>query len=280
MAQAAYDQAVSGYKAALARYNQALASLKQIKRSAERTTITAPIDGVVTSLSVEEGENVVGTAQMQGTEMMRVSDLSVMNAVVEVDENDIVMVKNGDTARVEVDALPDNIYNGVVIEIGHSAIVSSLGTQDQVTNFEVKIRLIDEEPRLRPGMSCNVDIETKTRRDVIAVPLMAVTVRAEDFDRSPDVREGERGLRKKENKESGVSKVKRPPSVVFIKDGNKVKKKEVKTGISDKGYIEITEGLEEGQTIVSGSYQAVSKQLHDGAEIKVDTSAAKNKFKH
>ncbi|MFP4529146.1 MAG: efflux RND transporter periplasmic adaptor subunit, partial [Candidatus Kapaibacterium sp.] len=118
MAQAAYDQAVAGYKAALARLEQAQASFRQVKRSAERTTITSPMNGIITSLSVEEGENVVGTAQMAGTEMMRVSDLSVMNAVVEVDENDIVKVNLGDTSRVEIDALPENIYKGVVIEIG------------------------------------------------------------------------------------------------------------------------------------------------------------------
>ncbi len=264
-AKTAYEQAVSSYKAALSRYSQAKASLKQIERSADRTTIYSPIDGIITRLSVEKGEKAVGTEMMQGTEMMVVSDLTVMNAEVEVDENDIVLVKIGDTARIEIDAFPERIFDGVVREIGHSAIMSQLGTQDQVTNFKVKIRLIESEPLLRPGMSCNSEIETETKQDVISVPLQSVTVRTSNINKKPDV--SEVGIREKEQDDKKVKK--RPPSVVFLKKGSKAKKAVVQTGISDDGYIEITEGVNEGDTVISGSFLAISKKLKDGATIKI-----------
>ncbi len=266
-AKAAYDQAVSSYKASLSRYEQSKASFRQIERSAERTTIFAPIEGIVTSLSMEKGEKVVGTEMMQGTEIMKISDLSVMNAVVDVDENDIVMVNIGDTAKIEIDAFQDSVFIGTVVEIGHSAKVSGLGSQDQVTNFEVKIRLVNPAARLRPGMSCSVEIETETRYEVLAVPLQAVTVREKS---SPDVNNKERGFSKADEENENLKK-QRPPSVVFLKDKNKVKQIEVKTGVSDDGYIEITDGLKEKDVIVSGSFMAISKELKDGSQIQVDS---------
>nr|MDA3843602.1 efflux RND transporter periplasmic adaptor subunit [Candidatus Kapabacteria bacterium] len=183
---ATYTQAASRYSSSLLRYEQSLASLKEIQRNAERSTIFAPQAGIVTRLNVESGEKVVGTAQMAGTEMMIISDLSKMNAEVEVDENDIILVSIGDTCEIEIDAFPDSLYTGEVIEIGHSAMLSSLGSQDQVTNFKVTIRLSDIEPRLRPGMSCNVDIETETHEDIVALPLQAVTVRGKGFKTEKD----------------------------------------------------------------------------------------------
>lgn len=271
-AQASYEQAQSAYQASLARYEQALASFQQIERRMERTVIKAPISGIVTRLTVEEGEKVVGTEMMQGTEIMRVSDLNVMNAVVKVDENDIVLVSIGDSTNIEIDAFPERIFKGKVFEIGHSAIVNQLGTQDQVTEFQVKIRLVDTDPKLRPGMSCNVEIETETKENTLSVPLMAVTVRSENFEKSPDVREGEGGVRKKKDEEE--KEVKRPPSVVFLKKADSVDMVKVETGISDDGFIEITKGLEEGQTIVKGSFRAVSKLLKQGSKVRIDTTEA------
>ena len=243
-----YEKSVSSYMASLSRYQQSLATLKQIEKTASRTTIFSPITGIVTLLNVEQGEKVVGTAQMAGTEMLRVSDLSVMNAMVDVDENDIVLVKIGDTAKIEVDAIPDKFYKGVVVEMGHSALVNSLGTQDQVTNFKVKIRMIDKDSQFRPGMSCNVEIQTQTKQNVLAVPLQAVTVR----DTAANFKEVDESasIQKKDDEES-KQKIKRPPSVVFVKDGDKVKSKYVKWGISDKGLIEIIDELKEGEVIVS-----------------------------
>jgi len=260
---ASYDLAMSSYRAAMARYEQAKATLRQFERSLARTSIYSPIDGVVTSLSVELGEKVVGTEMMMGTEMMRISDLNVMNAVVDVDENDIVYLKLGDTAYVELDAIPDRKFKGVVLEISHSAKVSSLGTQNEVTNFEVKIRLLERDPRFRPGMSCNVEIQTETRANVLSVPLQSVTIRdlgMNSFD------EDEAGPDEKQTQSKA-----RPQQIVFILEGDKAKMRKVETGISDKGYIEIISGLSLGEKVISGSYQAVSKLLTDGAKVKVDT---------
>lgn len=269
-AKATAARSAGSYQASLSRYQQALAQLNQIEREQDRTSIFSPIDGIITMLSVELGEKVVGTGMMAGTELMRVSDLSVMNAVVDVDENDIVNVAKGDTSIVEVDALTGSRITGEVIEIGHSAKQSELGTQDQVTNFEVKIRLIDRDNRLRPGMSCNVDISTETKYNVIAIPLQAVTVRNTGLDNSPD-------LLKENNKEDekDVKKSERPPSVVFVKNNAKAKMVKVETGISDKGFIEIVSGLSENDEVISGSYIAVSKDLYDGSNIKIDTLSTK-----
>jgi HlyD family secretion protein len=263
-----FQRAESNYNAALQRYKQSLAGLSQVRSSFSRTTILAPMNGVVTKKDIEIGEKVVGTAQMQGTEMMRVSDLNVMNAVVEVDENDIVLVSIGDTAMIEVDALRDEIIKGYVIEIGHSAITAGQGTQDQVKNFKVKIRILKPDPRLRPGMSCNVDIQTETRRNVLAVPIQAVTSRDTTIEDAPDVSE-ERGPRKKEEEKDKTFK-KKPDPVVFIKDGNIARMIKVKTGISDKDYYEIISGLKEKQEIISGSFMTVSKLLKDSSKIKLE----------
>lgn len=271
---AAYDQAVAAYDASKQRYEQSRGALKQIQRSLARTAIYAPINGIVTALNVEKGEKVVGTDMMAGTEMLRISDLNVMNAVVDVDENDIVMVKIGDTATVEVDAITDKKLKGVVIEIGHSAEASATGTQNEVTNFSVKVRILDPEARLRPGMSCNVEIQTETKPNVLAIPLQSVTIREAQVQTGgkPEEEDGPGADDAKESK-----KAVRPPSVVFVKKGNAVKMLTVTTGISDKGYIEIISGLKVGDVVVSGSYSAISKDLQDGSEIKVDAIDNKKK---
>lgn len=256
------DQTRSQYQNSLARYDQSKASLKQIQQNASRTTILSPIDGIVTALNIEVGEKVLGTVQNLGTEMMRISDLSTMNTKVDVDENDIVLINVGDTASIEIDAFPDRIFKGIVKEIGHSAKMTSQSSQDQVTNFEVKIRLLDIDPKMRPGMSCNVDIETETRNDVIAVPLQSVTVRA-------NIGFADDNQQKIGKVESQQTKMKdKPQSIVFVVNGNKVDAVNVETGISDEGYIEIKTGLKKGEEIVTGSFSAISKELTDGAKIK------------
>lgn len=263
-AKANYDKAQSQYQSALARFAQNQASLSQIKRSADRTTIYSPINGVVTSLLVELGEKILGTAQFQGTEIMKVADLNIINAIVEVDENDVVLLEKGDSARVEIDAFPNKIFNGYVLEIGHSAIISNTGSQDQVTNFQVKIRLLDYDRKIRPGMSCEVKIETEIRKDVLAVPLQAVTVRT-NIEKAD---EGKRGIRKVVDEKKTMSN--KPKPVVFIRDGNTAKLNSVEVGISDNGFIEVLSGLKEGEEIISGNYTAVSKDLQDKSKIKVE----------
>ncbi len=269
----AYEQANANYQSSLQRYARAKAGLELVRKNAERTTIYSPIDGIVTKLDVEKGENVVGTATMQGTEMMAISDLRVMNAVVDVDENDIVLVNIGDTSMIEVDALQGDLIKGYVIEIGHSAIESNTGQQDEAINFKVKIRVLDDEPRLRPGMSCNVDINTETRYNTLAVPLQAVTVRAPKIDNTVNQNFGRI---QKENNNKKKAEEYRPPSVVFIPVKGRAIMKQVKTGISDQGFIEILSGLKENEKIISGSFMAVSKELTDSALIRIDTT---NKFK-
>ncbi|MFN3781184.1 MAG: efflux RND transporter periplasmic adaptor subunit [Candidatus Kapaibacteriota bacterium] len=271
LAKANYDRSVAAYNASLSNYQQALAAYKQMQKSFERTTIISPINGIVTSLSVEKGEKVVGTAQMAGTEIMQIADLTVMNAIVEVDENDIVNVKVGDSANIEVDALPNEIFKGIIVETGHSALVSRLGTQDEVTNFKVKIRFLKPDRRLRPGMSCNAEIQTSKKENVLAVPLQAVTVRTEGSSMISDVSSEEI---QKNNEEQIKKNI--PPSVVFVNDKGKAKMVQVRTGISDDGYIEIIEGLKEGQEVVSGSFMAITKLLKDGSPIKVDSVKHKN----
>lgn len=261
------DQSRSQYQNSLARYEQSKASLKQIKQNASRTTILSPIDGIVTLLNIEVGEKVLGTVQNMGTEMMRISDLSVMNTKVDVDENDIVLISVGDTANIEIDAFPDKIFKGIVKEIGHSAKLTSQASQDQVTNFEVKIRLIDIDPKMRPGMSCNVDIQTETHYDVIAVPLQSVTVRI-GMDNKDD--ESQAKISKVNSDRAKNSD--KPQSIVFVVDGKKVNSVNVETGISDEGFIEIKSGLKVDEEIVTGSFSAISKELSDGAKITKEPS--------
>lgn len=266
-----YQSAISALSSNKLRYDQAKASEKQTEKTFEKTMVYAPINGIITTLDVEKGEKVVGTEMMAGTAMMTVSDLNVMNAEVEVDENDITLVKVGDSASVEIDAFPDKKFNGVVIETGHAAIASATGTLDQVINFKVKIRLIDKEVKMRPGMSCNADIKTETHQNVLSVPLGAVTEKPKD-ENNTDKKDADK---KKTDDEKDKKENEKAPVYVYVLNGNKVKLTEVKTGLSDKGYIEIVSGLNEGQEIVSGSYFAIRKELSDGAEIKKDSGEKK-----
>ena len=273
-AQTTFDATSANYKAEIARTESSEASLKQIQTEARKTTILAPIDGIVTSLLVEKGERVVGTNMMSGTEMMTVSDLSVMNAEVDVDENDIVSVKIGDTALVEIDAITNKIFKGVVVEVGHSASKNSITTTtNQTTTFGVKIRLIEIEGELRPGMSCNVEIQTETKSNVLSVPLQSVTSREGELQSDTLASFSDNDYKVEEEKK--IVGTKTPKTIIFIKDGEKAKIREVEIGISNIGFVEILSGLKEGEIIISGSYQAVSKLLSDGSKIKEEVIASK-----
>lgn len=268
---AAYEQASGRYRAAQADYQRSIGALKQTQASASRTTIFSPINGTVTYLAVEQGEKMVGTATMQGTEMMRISDLNTMNAWVDVDENDVALIQIGDTARIKVDALRDVVLRGVVYEIGHSAKVSAQGTQEEVVNFQVRIRILDKEVRMRPGMSCNVEIETDTKTNVVSVPIQAVTVRADAADAQPDVRSNVQD-RSSEARKQRIH----PTSQVFVvAKNNSVHMRTVETGISDQGFIEVLSGLKVGDVIVTAPYQAVSKVLKEGSKIQIEDDAAR-----
>lgn len=271
---ASYESAAGRYAQSRSEYQRSQGALQQTQASASRTMIYAPMSGTVTYLGVETGEKVVGVAQMQGTEMMRIANLDTMNAWVDVDENDVALIGIGDTARVRVDGLPNTTLRGVVYEISHSATVSAAGTQEEVVNFQVRIRLIDRDTRMRPGMSCNVEIETETKVDVLSIPIQSVTVRQDAnggrSEEDPQVQQ----------KKPSSSEAKRPESIVWVYSGATVTSRAVKTGISDQGYIEILSGLKPGEQVVASPYQAISKLLTNGAPVRVeDPSARKERFR-
>lgn len=263
------------------------ASLREARENLTRTSIYAPNDGTVSRLSIEKGERVTGASQFSsGTEIMRIANLERMVVNVEVNENDIVRVSMNDTCIIEVDAYLNNKFKGVVTEIATSANVIGVSA-DQVTNFEVKILILEESYQdlvkaddiikspFRPGMSATVDIQTETEHNIITVPIQAVTTRSdtteyEGMDREEEGNEADKG------EDPEVAKVKNTDDeelleYVFLYDEGKAKIVEVKTGIQDNMYIQILEGLEDGQEIIVGPYRAVSKKLKDGDKVeKVD----------
>jgi len=271
ISQADFEKAEAAYKSAkadvdAAKYSllSAQASLKEAEENLIKTNIFAPILGIVTRLNVEKGERVVGTSMMAGTEMLRIADLSKMEALVEVNENDIIRVKKGDTAIVEVDAYLGDKFRGVVTEIANSA--SSTGVSvDQVTSFDVKILLLREsyEHRIteinpepfRPGMSATVDIRTKRKEHVLSVPIQAVTTRKDTT-----------GTEEEEIADAGD---KEPKEVVFVVEEPLALMREVKTGIQDDNYIEIVTGITPEDLVVVAPYSAIAKKLQDSSHVEV-----------
>ena len=176
---------VPSSKSNKAAYAQATASLNQANESLRKTTVFAPMDGTVSQLNSELGERVLGTVQFQGTDVMTIADLSRMEARVDVSENDVILLSIGDTARIEVDAFPDRKVTAVVYEIANTATSKGLGTQEEVTNFQVKMRIVNADLQLRPGMSMTADIETETRHNVLTVPIQSVTTRMPKVEVKP-----------------------------------------------------------------------------------------------
>jgi HlyD family secretion protein len=243
------------------------ATLREMRTSLSRTIIKSPTNGIVSSLSVEQGERVVGTIQMAGTEMMRIANLSAMEVQVDVSENDILRVSLNDKVDIEVDAYLDRKFSGHVTEIANSASniggAASLNT-DQVTNFVVKVRVDSESYKdllgpnkrypFRPGMSASVDIKTETMDDVLAIPIQAVTVREKEDD--------------KDNKKKKAANDELE-EVVFVMEADTVRMVNVTTGIQDDEYILVTSGLEKGEVVVTGPYGAISKKLDQGDAVRV-----------
>ncbi|GAB5557803.1 MAG: efflux RND transporter periplasmic adaptor subunit [Schleiferiaceae bacterium] len=265
-----YDVSRLSVESAKYQLRSAEATLKESRDNQRRTTIYAPTEGTISSLSVENGERVVGTAQMAGTELLRIANLELMEVVVEVSENDIVRVHKNDTAIVEIDAYLDEEFKGVVSEIASSA--NTQGTSaDQITNFEVKIRilkssyqhLIDERNSnpLRPGMTATVDIRTKVEKDVVAIPLPAVTTRTDTSSSAKSYRMKSRSTTPAEDESYEV--------VFVVGDNDKAQLQVVKTGIQDTENIVIVEGLEEGDRVITGPYTIVSKELKNQSRIKI-----------
>jgi len=265
---AEYESIEIAYKVALANkesaefsVKSAEASLKEANENLIKTQIYAPIDGIVTKLNVEKGERVVGTAQMTGTEIMRIANLNNMEVIIDVNENDIVRVSKNDTALVEVDAYLGKKFKGIVTEIANSANTQGTAT-DQVTNFEVKIKLLPkyykdlitaEKPfPFRPGMSASVDIQTNTVNNALSLPIKAVTTRADSLLND--------SIKSKDYEDI--------LEIVFIYDNNKVKIRKVKTGIQDDNFIQILSGVKLDEEIVSDPYSAINKTLKDDMPVE------------
>ncbi|MBK8380680.1 MAG: efflux RND transporter periplasmic adaptor subunit [Ignavibacteria bacterium] len=276
-AQLSFEQTQAQINTNSAQINQQRTGMSKIKYDISKTTIYAPINGTVTQLNNETGEKVLGTISNQGSQIMTISDLSKMECQVEVGETDVTLVNIGDTAKIQIDAFPDKIFTGYVYEIANTAKSKGVGTQDEVVNFVVKVRVINNDVELRPGMSCTVDIEVEKKMNVLAVPIQSVTTR-EEFKGNGISEEADNENLKRESEEKQSKKIK-PKEVVFVIDNNSAKKTEVKTGISDDSYIEVTEGIKEDQEVVKGTFKAINKELEDGSKIKVDNEVKKKNFK-
>lgn len=247
--------------------------LKEATDQLAKASLYSPISGTVVRLNSELGDRVVGTGQFAGTEIMRVADLSNMEVQVDVSEADIVNIEIGDSATVEVDALPDEPVSGTVTEIANSALTSNERSQEQLTTFAVRIRLNDPNQSLRPGMTATADIETDTVTDVVKAPLGAVVVRPRrevEQVKSGDVGEASADAAEEEKEaESDGDKKDDRVRVVFIADGGKARLRQVETGIADRDFIEIQSGLEAGEKIITGSYRALTRELKDDSDILV-----------
>lgn len=245
------------------------ATLNEVKKSLSRTSILAPTNGIISKLNVEKGERVVGTIQMTGTEMMRIANLNIMEVQAEVSENDILRVQLGNSVDIDVDAYPNKKFKGTVTEISNSSTTASLGTTgsslatDKITNFIVKI-IIDQASYadlikpgrgfpFRPGMSASVEITTNLEKNIICVPIQAVTTREDKVGET----------------ENGDSKDANLKEVVFIPSNDTLRMVEVKTGIQDDAYIQIISGVNVGEKVVAGPYALVSRTLKRGSKVHV-----------
>ena len=279
ISESVYETALSAYHIARAELDAAKYSVKSaeaaLSESQEnliKTSIYAPMTGTISMLLVEKGERVVGAQMMTGTEMMRIADLDRMEVMVEVNENDIVSVNMEDTAMIEVDAFLGQKFKGIVTEIANSAKTTGL-TTDQVTNFEVKIFILRESYQtlydegyvnpFRPGMSATVDIMTKIESDVLSVPIQAVTTRS-DSSLVEGSEETEETEEVKDDEEEEMNEV-----VFIVNDESKAEFVKIKTGIQDNNYIQILEGVEEDDEIITAPYNAISKKLKADAVVEV-----------
>lgn len=262
-----YLQTLGSYESMKSGVSQAEAALRESIVNLNKTIVYAPMNGTISKRSIDLSERVLGSGFSPGTEMLTVADLSKMEATVNVDENDVVLITVGDTAKVNVDAFSEKTFKGIVTQIGNSAVTRGLGTQDEVVNFEVKILILDAGNNIRPGMSCDADIETEKKQNVITVPIQSVTARVDKIEmneQKSDDQSAEAKITKKE-------KSNKPKEVIFVVKDNKAKMVEVKTGISDDTYIEVISGLNGDEDVVSGPYRAISKELEEGSKVSIQS---------
>lgn len=257
-----YLTAKTNAEAAKATYDASLFTIKQNKslldqslEQLEKTTVTSPIDGTIIELNSKSGERVVGTGQFQGTDVLRIANLDSMQVEVEVNENDIVNVKQDDKVIVHVDAFGKRTFNGVVREISNSAITEAEGTQEEVTNFSVKIRILNHNRLLKPGMSATADIETDRVPEALVVPIQSVTLRKSSPEKSSET--GSPSSNGANSNRQGV----------FVIENGSAKFRPVETGTTDNTHIVVLKGLQEAEKVVSGSYTAITRLLEDGSKV-------------
>ena len=269
---ASYETAVAGRSSAYYSVQSAAASVNEANDNLSRTEIYAPMSGTISLLNVELGERVVGTQQMAGTEILRVANLNNMEVEVDVNENDIVKVQIGDSTIVEVDAYLKKEFKGIVTEIANSA--AGTLTADQVTNFRVKVRILEESYQdliegkpdhyspFRPGMTATVDVITDKRNMIVAVPISSIVIKTDTSSVKKDYKKRTSASDdiKPENEEKF--------ECVFVSKNGEAKLRVVKTGIQDDTNIEVISGLEEGDKIITGPYNVVSKTLNSGDKIQ------------
>ncbi len=275
---ATFEVAKANKQSAYFNVQSASATVNEAKDNLGRTTIYAPADGTISVLNVELGERVLGTQQMAGTEILRVANLNNMEVEVDVNENDIVKIKVGNEANVEVDAYLKKQFKGIVTSISNSA--SSTLTADQVTNFKVKIRILKESYQdllegkpatyspFRPGMTATVDIITKTRANVLSVPISSVVVKSDTT--------AVKGFKvEDEDEKKAAPKSDKKLECVFVKVGDKAKIRIIKTGIQDDTNIEVLTGLKKGDVVITGPYSTVTKDLNSGDKVTTDKAEEK-----
>ncbi|MFV5691594.1 efflux RND transporter periplasmic adaptor subunit [Flavobacterium sp. LT1R49] len=281
---ASFEVAKATKQTAYFNVKSASASVNEAQDNLGRTIIYAPADGTISVLNVELGERVLGTQQMAGTELLRVANLNNMEVEVDVNENDIVKIKVGDEAKVEVDAYLKKQFKGIVTSISNSA--SSSLTADQVTNFKVKVRILKESYQdllqgkpaayspFRPGMTATVDIITKTKKNVLSVPISSVVVKSD----TAAVKEMKIEDPKSDEKKAAPKSDKKF-ECVFVKVGDKAKIRIIKTGIQDDTNIEVLTGLKKGDVVITGPYTTVSKELNSGDKVTLKTEKDKEESK-
>jgi len=263
LSESEYESALANYEAAKGNRMQAEASLSEAKESLRKTRLYTSMAGTVTNINKEVGEMALG-ANFQEDVILTVSDLSVMEAVIEVDENDVINIEMSDSSDVEVDAFPDTLFRGKVTEVANSAVIRGQGTQEQVTNFEVTITIENADLRFRPGMSTTVDIYTDREENVFRIPIQAVTVREkEKLEKRTDVEDPP------ESEDENTLGDEEMIEVVFIAENEEAVPKPVKLGISDDTHYSITTGVEEGQEVITGPFKVLSKSLKNGDKITV-----------
>lgn len=288
-AKTSYEVAQAQLRSATHQIEVARATLDRAEEDLRKTVIHSPLDGTVIRLNSQVGERVVGTAMMAGTEIMTIADLNEMEARVEVGEIDVPLIQIGQVARLEADAFKERKFNGVVTEIANSSRGLVLGAgggfgaqSQEATKFEVKVR-IQDKAAFRPGMSVTAEIETRYRTNVLTVPIASVTTRLPK-DTNTVARAGSPHAGSNSPAPAGTSaasaptnagasrkpgEAPKPIEVVFLKQGDVARMVPVKRGISDDAYVEILEGLQEGQEVIAGGYKAISRELEDGKKVKV-----------